>query len=50
MVVILYFCFRKQWLTKTGSTQSKIEKAVFKNEKNINEYSFKDFDIIRRAR
>jgi len=40
----------KEWLTKTGSTQSKIEKTVFKNEKHINEYSFKDFDIIRRAR
>ncbi|XP_054258599.1 acylphosphatase-2-like isoform X2 [Macrosteles quadrilineatus] len=35
----------KKWLQLTGSPQSKIEKAVFKNEKNVDVSGFKDFSI-----
>merc|ERR1712080_279916 len=30
----------KTWLEKTGSPQSRIDKAVFTNERQIDEYSF----------
>lgn len=33
------------WLRTTGSPSSKIDKAEFKNEKDITEYSFNDFTI-----
>ena len=36
----------KNWLEKTGSPDSKIEKVVFK-ETPITEYSFSDFEIRR---
>ncbi|KPJ17166.1 Acylphosphatase-1 [Papilio machaon] len=34
-----------RWLRTTGSPSSQIEKAEFKNEKDITEYSFNDFSI-----
>ncbi|XP_013173589.1 PREDICTED: acylphosphatase-1-like [Papilio xuthus] len=34
-----------RWLRTTGSPSSKIDKAEFKNEKDITEYSFNDFSI-----
>ncbi|CAG4974999.1 unnamed protein product [Parnassius apollo] len=34
-----------QWLRSTGSPSSQIEKAEFKNEKEVSEYSFNDFSI-----
>ena len=37
----------KSWLQTTGSPQSKIEKAVFKNERQVQSYSFDTFRIIR---
>ena len=37
----------KTWLQTTGSPQSRIQKAVFKNEKQIQNYSFDTFKIIR---
>ncbi|XP_041979736.1 acylphosphatase-2-like [Aricia agestis] len=36
-----------QWLKTTGSPSSKIDKAEFKNDKEISEYTFKSFDIRR---
>ncbi|XP_050688198.1 acylphosphatase-2-like isoform X1 [Eriocheir sinensis] len=35
----------KDWLQRTGSPSSRIEKAEFKNEKEIDDYSFKNFSI-----
>ncbi|XP_035738793.1 acylphosphatase-1-like [Vespa mandarinia] len=35
----------KRWLQCTGSPQSAIEKAIFKNEKEIMQSSFTSFDI-----
>lgn len=37
--------FRKYWLHNTGSPSSRIEKADFKNEKEISQYSFSNFTI-----
>ena len=37
--------YRKDWLSKTGSPSSRISKAEFKNEKDIEEFTFKTFDI-----
>ncbi|CAG9562391.1 unnamed protein product [Danaus chrysippus] len=36
-----------QWLKTTGSPSSKIEKADFKNGKDISEYNFSNFEIRR---
>lgn len=35
----------KQWLQKTGSPSSKIERVEFKNEAEINTLQFNDFAI-----
>ena len=35
----------KEWLTKTGSPKSKIDRAEFKNEKIIGSLEFKSFDV-----
>ncbi|XP_020295162.1 acylphosphatase-1-like [Pseudomyrmex gracilis] len=35
----------KQWLRHTGSPQSRIDKAEFRNEKEISEPSFTNFEI-----
>ncbi|XP_792402.1 acylphosphatase-1 [Strongylocentrotus purpuratus] len=37
----------KSWLKTKGSPKSRIDKAVFSNEKNVDELTFKTFDIIR---
>ncbi|KAJ8925267.1 hypothetical protein NQ315_009095 [Exocentrus adspersus] len=37
----------KQWLQKTGSPQSRIDKAVFTNEKDISKFSYDSFKIKR---
>uniref|UniRef100_A0A1B6F9J5 Acylphosphatase n=1 Tax=Cuerna arida TaxID=1464854 RepID=A0A1B6F9J5_9HEMI len=36
----------KKWLQETGSPMSKIEKAVFKNEKKLDNYTYKDFSVV----
>ncbi|CAH0720174.1 unnamed protein product, partial [Brenthis ino] len=35
------------WLKNTGSPSSRIDKADFKNDKEISEYTFNNFDIRR---
>ncbi|XP_068246202.1 acylphosphatase-2-like isoform X2 [Palaemon carinicauda] len=40
MVVIM-----KDWLRNTGSPSSRIDKAEFKNEKDIEDYTFSGFSI-----
>ncbi|XP_029668780.1 acylphosphatase-1-like [Formica exsecta] len=35
----------KQWLRHTGSPQSRIDKAEFRNEKEISQPSFSNFEI-----
>ncbi|XP_042231599.1 acylphosphatase-2-like isoform X2 [Homarus americanus] len=35
----------KNWLQKTGSPSSRIDKVEFKNEKEIQEYTFKHFSV-----
>ncbi|KAL0830374.1 hypothetical protein ABMA28_002560 [Loxostege sticticalis] len=35
------------WLKSTGSPSSQIDKAEFRNQKDINEYTFDDFSIIK---
>jgi len=35
----------KEWLSKTGSPKSKIDKAEFKNEKEITKIDFQSFDV-----
>lgn len=35
----------KHWLTKTGSPKSRIDKAEFNNEKEIEKLNFNSFDI-----
>ncbi|XP_054759716.1 acylphosphatase-2-like [Lytechinus pictus] len=37
----------KSWLKTKGSPKSRIDKAVFSNEKNVDELTFKSFDIMR---
>ncbi|XP_072932536.1 acylphosphatase-2-like [Epargyreus clarus] len=37
----------KNWLKTTGSPSSKIDKAEFKNDKEVSDYSFNDFEIRR---
>ncbi|XP_064110719.1 acylphosphatase-2-like isoform X1 [Macrobrachium nipponense] len=37
--------FMKDWLEKTGSPSSRIERAEFKNEKAIEDYTFSGFNI-----
>ncbi|KAJ8962775.1 hypothetical protein NQ318_001174 [Aromia moschata] len=37
----------KYWLEKTGSPQSRIDRAVFTNEKNITKYTYDSFRIKR---
>ncbi|XP_034829432.1 acylphosphatase-2-like [Maniola hyperantus] len=36
-----------QWLRTTGSPSSQIDKAEFKNQKDISEYTYTSFDIKR---
>lgn len=38
---------RKQWLQTEGSPKSKIERAVFTDEKEISDYSFSSFEVRR---
>jgi len=38
----------KTWLEKVGSPASHIDKVEFKNEKDIGDYTFTDFEIIRK--
>lgn len=38
----------KIWLQSVGSPASHIDKAEFKNERDIDEYTFTEFDIIRK--
>ncbi|CAO1413925.1 unnamed protein product [Diamesa serratosioi] len=40
----------KHWLWKVGSPQSRIDKAVFTEAKEINEYTFDTFGIKRVSR
>ncbi|XP_011874447.1 PREDICTED: acylphosphatase-1-like isoform X3 [Vollenhovia emeryi] len=35
----------KEWLRRTGSPQSRIDKAEFRNEKEISQLSFSNFEI-----
>ncbi|XP_053653752.1 acylphosphatase-2 isoform X2 [Cherax quadricarinatus] len=35
----------KDWLKKTGSPSSRIDKVEFKNEREIQDYTFKNFSI-----
>ncbi|KAK8793675.1 hypothetical protein WA171_002808 [Blastocystis sp. BT1] len=37
----------KIWLQKTGSPASRIDQAVFSNERDIEEYEFSDFSVHR---
>ncbi|XP_062863663.1 acylphosphatase-1 isoform X2 [Trichomycterus rosablanca] len=37
----------QEWLRTTGSPQSRITKAEFKNEKTIDKMDFKDFKVVR---
>ncbi|XP_073976526.1 acylphosphatase-2-like [Rhodnius prolixus] len=37
----------KEWLTKTGSPSSKVDKCVFSQEKKIEQSQYKDFSIHR---
>ncbi|XP_046977591.1 acylphosphatase-2-like [Vanessa cardui] len=37
----------RNWLKNTGSPSSQIDKAEFKNDKDITEYTFSNFDIRR---
>lgn len=39
--------YRKKWLQTEGSPKSRIDRAVFKNEKTISTLQFEDF-LIRR--
>ena len=36
----------KNWLQKTGSPMSRIEKAVFSRERQIEQYSFENFKVV----
>jgi len=40
----------KDWLSKTGSPKSKIERCEFKEEKTIQAVSYQAFDIVRPKR
>ena len=35
----------KEWLKKTGSPKSKIDRAEFKNEKQLDSLEFKSFEV-----
>jgi acylphosphatase len=35
----------KEWLNKTGSPKSRIDRTEFKNEKHIEKFEFKEFKI-----
>lgn len=37
----------QRWLRTTGSPQSRIAKAEFKNEQTIDKLDFKDFKVVR---
>lgn len=39
--------FRKHWLEKTGSPQSRIDKAVFQNQHDITKFTYDSFSIRR---
>jgi len=41
----IVFCCRKRWLKYTGSQKSKIEKAEFRNEKSVDDYSLNEFKV-----
>ena len=41
----IVFSCRKRWLKYTGSPMSKIEKAEFRNEKGIDDYSLNEFKV-----
>ncbi|XP_014270766.1 acylphosphatase-2 [Halyomorpha halys] len=41
------FNMMKDWLSRVGSPSSSIDKAVFKEEKQIQQFSFNDFSIKR---
>jgi hypothetical protein len=41
----IVICCRKRWLKYTGSRMSKIEKAEFRNEKNIDDYTLNEFKV-----
>lgn len=38
----------RTWLTKVGSPASHIDKVEFKNESEITDYTYTDFEIIRK--
>ena len=37
----------RTWLETTGSPQSRVDRAEFRNTRQINNYSFENFKIIR---
>ena len=37
----------RSWLQTTGSPQSRIEKAVFRNQRQIDNFSYDTFKIVR---
>lgn len=37
--------YRKRWLQSTGSPSSRIDQAVFKNEREVDQAKFKRFSI-----
>ncbi|XP_052001985.1 acylphosphatase-1-like [Xyrauchen texanus] len=37
----------QQWLQTTGSPQSRIAKAEYKNERTVDKLDFKDFNVVR---
>lgn len=43
----LFQYFRRHWLTNVGSSQSRIDKAVFSEIKTSTDYSFPEFGIRR---
>lgn len=45
MIFFFFYCFRKKWLQTKGSRYSRIDRAVFKNEKSVSNLEFKDFVV-----
>lgn len=44
--ITIFTLFRKKWLQKTGSPKSRIEKCIFKNEREIDKADFTEFKYV----
>lgn len=48
-MICFNFLDRKEWLSKTGSKKSRIDKCDFKNERTLDSFEYNSFEVIEDA-